>query len=164
MHIRATLNANASELCATALTEGVNKCSTAAYFFSQAVIISHCNWLHVHVTALTIHDIFTLSVASKRIPYSKKLLQIGEKYDLRRENFRWLLAFAVPKDAMPPNFAEKTFANSYKTAKFTKVFSFESFPLYCRLEYSNSQLPVNFTVWSILTQSIHVTAFLRLWS
>ena len=36
------------------------------------------------------------------IPYSGKLLrektlQIGEKYDFRRENFRRLFAFAVPK-------------------------------------------------------------------
>ena len=36
----------------------------------------------------------------------------------------------LPKDAMPPNFAEKTFVNSYKTSKFVKVFSLESFPLY----------------------------------
>jgi len=33
----------------------------------------------------------------------------------------------VPKDAMPPNFAEKS---SHKTAKFAKVFSLESFLLY----------------------------------
>ena len=46
------------------------------------------------------------------------------------ENFRGLLAFAVPTDAMPPNFTEKTFANSHKTVKFVKVFSLESFPLY----------------------------------
>ena len=31
---------------------------------------------------------------------------------------------------MPPNFTEKTFANSHKTVKFAKVFSLESFPLY----------------------------------
>ena len=47
-----------------------------------------------------------------------------------QENFYGLLAFAAPKDAMPPNFAEKTFTNSHKIAKFTKVFSLESFPLY----------------------------------
>ena len=35
-----------------------------------------------------------------------------------------------PKVATPPNFAEKTFANSHKIAKFAKVFSLESFPLY----------------------------------
>ena len=34
------------------------------------------------------------------------------------------------KDATPPNFAMKTFANSHKTSKFTKVFSLESIPLY----------------------------------
>ena len=62
----------------------------------------------------------------KIIPYSVKLqgrkhLQIGEKYDFRRENFHGLLACAMPKDAMPPNFVEKTFANSHKTAKFAKI-------------------------------------------
>ena len=53
----------------------------------------------------------------------RKHAQIGEKYDFLGENFRGLLAHAVPKDTMPPNFAEKTFANSHKTVKFTKVFS-----------------------------------------
>ena len=51
----------------------------------------------------------------------RKHLQIGEKYDFDRENFHGLLACAVPKDAMPPNFVEKTFANSHKTAKFAKI-------------------------------------------
>ena len=69
------------------------------------------------------------------IPYSgklsrKKTLQIGEKYNFRGENFRGLLTSAAPKDATPPNFAEKTFANRHKTAKFAKVFSLKSFPLY----------------------------------
>ena len=49
-------------------------------------------------------------------------MRIGEKYDFHGENFRRLLAFAVPKDATSPNFVEKTFTNSHKTAKFTKVF------------------------------------------
>ena len=31
---------------------------------------------------------------------------------------------------MPPNFAEKTFADSYQTSKSAKVFSLKSFPLY----------------------------------
>ena len=30
----------------------------------------------------------------------------------------------------PPNFAEKTYVHSHKTAKFAKVFSLESFPVY----------------------------------
>ena len=38
--------------------------------------------------------------------------------------------FAVPKDALPPNFAEKTFAYNNKIAKFVTVFFLESFPLY----------------------------------
>ena len=56
--------------------------------------------------------------------------KIGEKYDFRWENFHWLLTFAAPKAAILPNFTQKIFANTHKTAKFTKVFSLESFPLY----------------------------------
>ena len=57
-------------------------------------------------------------------------MRIGEKYDFAEKNFRGLLAFAVLTDATPPNFTETTFADSHKTAKFTKVFSLESFLLY----------------------------------
>ena len=35
-----------------------------------------------------------------------------------------------PKDATLPNFLEKNFVNSHKTAKFVKIFSLESFLLY----------------------------------
>ena len=49
---------------------------------------------------------------------------------LAKYDFHGLLTFAVPKDATPPNFTEKTFANSHKTEKFAKVFSLEIFPLY----------------------------------
>ena len=62
--------------------------------------------------------------------WGRKLSRIGEKHDSRGENFRRLLACAVPKDATPPNFAEKTFVNSHKTAKFAKVFFLKRFPLY----------------------------------
>ena len=44
--------------------------------------------------------------------------KLGEKYDFHGENLHRLLPFAVPTDPMPPNFTEKTFANSHKTAKF----------------------------------------------
>ena len=43
------------------------------------------------------------------ILYTGKLSRIGEKYDFRGENFHRLLAFAVPKDATPPNFVGKNF-------------------------------------------------------
>ena len=39
----------------------------------------------------------------------RKLSQIGEKDDFRGENFRELVPFAAPTDAMAPNFAEKSF-------------------------------------------------------
>ena len=60
----------------------------------------------------------------------RKLSRIDEKYDFRGEKFCGLLTFAVPKDATPPNFAEKTFSDSHKTPKFANVFSLESFTLY----------------------------------
>ena len=42
-----------------------------------------------------------------------------------------MLTCATLKDTTPPNFAEKTYANSHKkNAKFAKVFSLESFQLY----------------------------------
>ena len=44
-----------------------------------------------------------------------------------RRKLSRLLVFAAPKDAAPPNFAEKTSANSHKTAKIAKVISLESF-------------------------------------
>ena len=53
----------------------------------------------------------------------RKPSQIGEKDNFREENFRGMLAIAAPKKTMPENFAEKTFVNSHKTAKFAKVFS-----------------------------------------
>ena len=53
----------------------------------------------------------------------RKLSQIGEN---RGENFCGLLPFPTPTNAMPPNFAEKTFTNSHKTAKFMKVFSLKN--------------------------------------
>ena len=59
----------------------------------------------------------------------RKLSPIGKKIQFSlRKLFHRLLAFATPKYAMPPNFAEKTFTNSHKSTKFTKVF--ERFPLY----------------------------------
>ena len=48
----------------------------------------------------------------------RKLSRIGGKYDFRRENFCRLLTCAAPKDAMSPNFTEKTFVNNHKTSKF----------------------------------------------
>ena len=60
----------------------------------------------------------------------RKLSQIGEKDNFWGEKFHKLLACATQKDTTPPNFVEKTFTNSHKTAKFVKVFSLKSFPLY----------------------------------
>ena len=58
--------------------------------------------------------------------WGRKLSWIGEEDNFHREKFHGLLVFAMPKDATPPSFTEKTFTNSHKTAKFAKVFSFGS--------------------------------------
>ena len=55
----------------------------------------------------------------------EKTLRIGEKYD-----FRGLLAFAVPKDAMPQILRRKLSCIATKPLNSQKVFSLKSFPLY----------------------------------
>ena len=55
----------------------------------------------------------------------EKTLRIGEKY-----NFRGLLAFAVPKDAMPQILRRKLSCIATKPLNSQKVFSLKSFPLY----------------------------------
>ena len=45
--------------------------------------------------------------------------------------------FCSTKGATPPNFMEKTFANSHKTAKFVKVFSLKGFLLYSRRKHQS---------------------------
>ena len=84
--------------------------------------------------------------------WGRKLSWIGEKYKFCGENSQIantifvekthrLLTFAALKDTTLPNFKEKSFANSHKTAKFAKIFSLESFPLYnivwTKLEFSS---------------------------
>ena len=102
----------------------------AEYKFSQkqsgsfiiSADVSFVTWLRTWINAVVI-----LRYHIEGNFQERKLSRIDEKYNFREENFCRLLAFAVPKDAMPPNFGEKTFANSHKTVKFVEVFSFESF-------------------------------------
>ena len=66
-----------------------------------------------------------------------------------------MLAFAVLKDAIPPNFTEKTFASSHKTTKSTKVFSLKSFLLYsiCMCLHIHSGNLVGLQLLNYRTQS-----------
>ena len=57
------------------------------------------------------------------------------------QNFHGLLTGVAAKKATPPNFSEKSFVNSYKTSKFAKVFSLESFPLYGNCHYNVTLCP-----------------------
>ena len=52
------------------------------------------------------------------------------KIEFSQRKLSRIAHFCHAKDATPQNFTEKTLANSYKTVKFTKVFSLESFLLY----------------------------------
>ena len=59
----------------------------------------------------------------------RKLLQIGKKCNSRRKLLR-IARFYCDKGCHTSNFAEKTCAYSHKAAKFAKVFTLKSFPLY----------------------------------
>ena len=59
----------------------------------------------------------------------RKLSRFGRNKIFTEKTFVDCSLVSLPK--VPPNFAKKkTFANTYKTSKFAKVFSLESFPLY----------------------------------
>ena len=71
----------------------------------------------------------------KRVPYSgnlsrEKNFENWWKMGFCGENFRGLLAHAAYCPPSFVTFAEKTFADRHKTAKFAKDFSLESFTLY----------------------------------
>ena len=76
------------------------------------------------------HDGMSTDWPDLNVRYNGKLSQEKTfanwwKYDFGGENFCGLLAGDL-RDAMSPNFAEKTFTNSHKTLKFSKVFSLKS--------------------------------------
>ena len=58
----------------------------------------------------------------------RKLSRIGWKIHLLWRKLSWIACFCHAKGHHAPNFAEKIFVKSHKTAKFTKVFSLESCP------------------------------------
>ena len=87
----------------------------------------------VHLTSTT--SSVPRSSPLKAILYSGKLSREKTFANWWKRQFSWRklsrnACCAAPKDTTPPNFAEKNFVNSHKTAKFAKVFSLESFPLY----------------------------------
>ena len=90
--------------------------------------------LCMFLCALDVHVILTRSKYHIAGNFrGRKLSWIGEKYDFCRENFRGLLACAVPKDRVyhAPKFCRENLRKKpTKTIIFVKVFSLESFPLY----------------------------------
>jgi len=91
-----------------------------------------------------------------------KLPQIGEKYDFRWKKFHGLLAFAGPKDAII-QISWRKFSQSHKTAKFAKVFSLESFPLYGMLTQvklrKHSEDSHSVVLWNTLLAGLYMYLF-----
>ena len=56
-----------------------------------------------------------------------------------------------PKDALPPNFIEKNFANNVKTSKFVKVFFLESFLLAIQYLALSESLELTLSMKSFIT-------------
>ena len=88
---------------------------------------------------------------SIQIPYSGKLSRIGENTIFCGENFSGLVAFVAPKDTMPQNFLEKTFAKPWNSRKF---FSLESFLLYAIRYYAAILSGKKLIQWSSL--QVHI--------
>ena len=76
--------------------------------------------------------VYTVDILIRDLPYSGKLSRESELVKIRflRRKLSRTARFCRAKGCHAPNFAEKTFVCSHKTAKFAKVFSLESFPLY----------------------------------
>ena len=64
----------------------------------------------------------------KKIPYSRKL-----SWEKTFTSMEKRLLTGATKNAAPPNFVEKTFANTHKTTKFCRNFLLRKFPTtrYC---------------------------------
>ena len=69
-----------------------------------------------------------------------------------------MLACAIPKDATPPNFTEKSFVNSHKTAKIHKSFLPRKFPA---IQYTHSEHKDNTRETLLLVYQTRL--FLTLW-
>ena len=86
-------------------------------------MLTHCSGIFQLVMYTNIN--FQPILCYCQILYSGETFEaenFRELVEFRGENFRRLLTCAAPKDAMSPNFMEKTFVNSHKTSKFVKCF------------------------------------------
>ena len=94
-----------------------------------------------------------------RILYSGKPSREKTSANSQRKLFCSLLAH----QRMPhPQIHGKTFANSHKIVKFTKVFSLESFPLYGTLMQRDTR--TGSLVWSTLSQDLSIGTGSLVWS
>ena len=96
----------------------------------------------------TNHETLTHSLDLGSIPNSGKLSKGKTVANWWKIWLCGLLAFAMPKDATPPNFTEKSFANSPKTAKFAKgsPLKVSHYTVYNKLWGSNPVLSICLTV------------------
>ena len=77
----------------------------------------------------------------------RKPSRIGEKCDFRGENFRRLLAFAAPKDATLPNFAEKMKSLGWHIVSEYQVESGIAVSMYKSVENLRSAFEGHFRAW-----------------
>ena len=105
---------------------GLNHCHTS---LRVSIIWRSLNILYVCMRVweyVSVH----VCVWGNDLPYSRKLLRektsaIWQNKVFAEKTFADCSLVSLLKDAMSPNFAEKTFTNSYKTSKFAQLkFSF----------------------------------------
>ena len=114
----------------------------------MASVAVECRYPQPHRALASIDTCCIMSYASRATDYripgnfqGRNFREFVENKIVMEKTFVDCSLLSPPKDTTPPNFAEKTFANSYKTSKFAKVFSLESFPLYSVLFHFFFLLP-----------------------
>ena len=100
-----------------------------------------CTYVIYSIVCVTIHLVLLFNsmvfctmyiiICSPTIPYSGNLSREKTFANLWKNVISWRkLSWIVCLYLLCQTIAEKTFADRHKTAKFAKVFSLESFPLY----------------------------------
>ena len=101
------------------------------------------------------------------IPYSRKLSREktfanwwkNQKNRFSRRKLSRIARLCRAKDATPPNFAEKTFTNSHKTTKFTKVWKFPAI----QYALSTKTIFINTVMYCVLRVCVCVCVCVSKW-
>ena len=106
-------------------------CYTAVHCDILCYSVVHCDTLvYCGIYCVYYDTLVYCGMLYTVIPYSGKLLREKTFMNWWKIQFSQIACSCRAKDTTPPNSAELTCTNSHKTAKFAKVFSFESFLLY----------------------------------